>query len=162
AAGTRQSPACAVSSVVKGEEGDPSGGVSSVGGEDGGDVDFVGVRAPGAEDLDVLADLEHRQVGGGRRLGPDGDGLAGHDVAEHLLAVVVEVEFAVGDVLDVALDVHDVEPDRLGGEDAVGHEDAAGVEAVAGLGRLEGDRAELDRKSTRLNSSHVKISYAVF
>src|SRR5690606_41744538 len=31
--------------------------------------------------------------------------------------------------------------------------------AVAGLLLLEGD---LDRKSTRLNSSHVKISYAVF
>src|SRR5690606_40462238 len=26
----------------------------------------------------------------------------------------------------------------------------------------EGDRQRLDRKSTRLNSSHVKISYAVF
>src|SRR5690606_40414606 len=29
-------------------------------------------------------------------------------------------------------------------------------------GRLSGARSLLDRKSTRLNSSHVKISYAVF
>src|SRR5690606_41410402 len=42
------------------------------------------------------------------------------------------------------------------------------VEAVAGARRdLEqsvglGDPVQLDRKSTRLNSSHVKISYAVF
>src|SRR5690349_22432598 len=28
--------------------------------------------------------------------------------------------------------------------------------------RAEGDRLNLDRKSTRLNSSHVEISYAVF
>src|SRR5690606_41822325 len=35
---------------------------------------------------------------------------------------------------------------------------------VAVVAELEGDRADVrgDRKSTRLNSSHVKISYAVF
>src|SRR5690606_41871262 len=31
-----------------------------------------------------------------------------------------------------------------------------------GVFRRRGSRASLDRKSTRLNSSHVKISYAVF
>src|SRR5690554_7430872 len=30
------------------------------------------------------------------------------------------------------------------------------------LGRTEGQLVRLDRKSTRLNSSHVRISYAVF
>src|SRR5690606_40326037 len=48
--------------------------------------------------------------------------------------------------------------------------DAAGVDANAGAqrnvfddGRGGGvDRIQADRKSTRLNSSHVKISYAVF
>src|SRR5690606_41837232 len=38
---------------------------------------------------------------------------------------------------------------------------AVGGGSVAGLG-VAGRPTELDRKSTRLNSSHVKISYAVF
>ena len=33
---------------------------------------------------------------------------------------------------------------------------------VGGLPEYEGDASYLDRKSTRLNSSHVRISYAVF
>src|SRR5438270_2647991 len=33
---------------------------------------------------------------------------------------------------------------------------------LIGLGLLEKKRKELDRKSTRLNSSHSQISYAVF
>src|SRR5690606_40116109 len=38
-----------------------------------------------------------------------------------------------------------------------------GVDALHGGGeRLHGGQAGQDRKSTRLNSSHVKISYAVF
>src|SRR5690606_40303448 len=46
----------------------------------------------------------------------------------------------------------------LGGEQAVGDADLLG-----GTGQAQGgDIALLDRKSTRLNSSHVKISYAVF
>src|SRR5690606_41572385 len=82
----------------------------------------------------------------------------------------------------------DVLPARLQGElgDAFGHGGVAegftgvGVDrdhvrfaggergrtgAVLGEGRREVDRGaldRLDRKSTRLNSSHVKISYAVF
>src|SRR5690606_39588181 len=50
---------------------------------------------------------------------------------------------------------------------AIGVVGAAGVRSRVGL-RREGQgiagekRGERDRKSTRLNSSHVKISYAVF
>src|SRR5690606_41517801 len=36
------------------------------------------------------------------------------------------------------------------------------LRALAHLVRLEEFRWQVDRKSTRLNSSHVKISYAVF
>src|SRR3712207_7414247 len=57
---------------------------------------------------------------------------------------------------------------------AVGGGDLAGVQAArpaGGLGRVRrggrrradpGDHLDLDRKSTRLNSSHANISYAVF
>src|SRR3712207_8393056 len=38
----------------------------------------------------------------------------------------------------------------------------AGQRTVLGGGETEGDRSEADRKSTRLNSSHANISYAVF
>src|SRR5690606_42028808 len=44
-------------------------------------------------------------------------------------------------------------------------EEAGLVRRELGLGRLRAARElleQLDRKSTRLNSSHVKISYAVF
>src|SRR5690349_22601114 len=59
------------------------------------------------------------------------------------------------------------EPDRpLGGAGEVeGEGEAAPVGAVVGQGdgRIEEGRTEVpDRKSTRLNSSHVEISYAVF
>src|SRR5690606_21461888 len=36
------------------------------------------------------------------------------------------------------------------------------IEFFAGDGFIKSDAGQLDRKSTRLNSSHVKISYAVF
>src|SRR3989442_12053026 len=36
------------------------------------------------------------------------------------------------------------------------------VMAAAGRGEIAGWKIALDRKSTRLNSSHVRISYAVF
>src|SRR5436309_12619642 len=38
----------------------------------------------------------------------------------------------------------------------------SGDQRKVGQIRLTADRARQDRKSTRLNSSHVKISYAVF
>src|SRR5690606_41457532 len=37
-----------------------------------------------------------------------------------------------------------------------------GAQYVGEVTHLRTENAELDRKSTRLNSSHVKISYAVF
>src|SRR5207302_8947837 len=54
---------------------------------------------------------------------------------------------------------------RVAGERLVrGHTRAAGVSRtlVAGVVGIADQVAPLDRKSTRLNSSHVKISYAVF
>src|SRR5690606_37807914 len=54
------------------------------------------------------------------------------------------------------------EPDAQLGADRAEHGDAgARAPARAGRGDAGGD-AGADRKSTRLNSSHVKISYAVF
>src|SRR2546430_5373575 len=37
-----------------------------------------------------------------------------------------------------------------------------GIAGIAGLEDLDRDRSAVDRKSTRLNSSHSQISYAVF
>src|SRR5690606_41939972 len=50
-----------------------------------------------------------------------------------------------------------VRPDLLG---CLGRR--AGDAVLAQLGSLAADGSGADRKSTRLNSSHVKISYAVF
>src|SRR3712207_7995506 len=54
----------------------------------------------------------------------------------------------------------------LEGGVGVGDDPAAGLDvddAILDQGRPEGDgRLQLDRKSTRLNSSHANISYAVF
>src|SRR5258707_5018958 len=53
----------------------------------------------------------------------------------------------------------DVFGDALQGLFALGH----GLEELAdAVGHADQVRAELDRKSTRLNSSHANISYAVF
>src|SRR5690606_42073582 len=43
-----------------------------------------------------------------------------------------------------------------------GRGEVVGVEVVVGVGDGFGEVLAQDRKSTRLNSSHVKISYAVF
>src|SRR3989442_10106824 len=44
-----------------------------------------------------------------------------------------------------------------------GHVEPAGAVGRVGAGRVVGcERDDRDRKSTRLNSSHVRISYAVF
>src|SRR5690242_21776606 len=37
-----------------------------------------------------------------------------------------------------------------------------GEQRFGGVARADGERGERDRKSTRLNSSHMSISYAVF
>src|SRR5699024_12644574 len=39
---------------------------------------------------------------------------------------------------------------------------AVGISVEAELGKIGGTEDDIDRKSTRLNSSHVSISYAVF
>src|SRR5437870_8176133 len=45
---------------------------------------------------------------------------------------------------------------------AQNHEAAHGARDFGGFARMVGNPATRDRKSTRLNSSHVAISYAVF
>src|SRR5690349_24214756 len=59
---------------------------------------------------------------------------------------------------------HQLEPvDRPPHRAVVGEGARAGTEDVgADQVHLNGDSGEEDRKSTRLNSSHVEISYAVF
>src|SRR3712207_7788696 len=42
------------------------------------------------------------------------------------------------------------------------HDPTEELEARSGKGRYERDKCDIDRKSTRLNSSHANISYAVF
>src|SRR2546427_8876482 len=44
----------------------------------------------------------------------------------------------------------------------VHHERVRGIRELDGRSVLDGHEARLDRKSTRLNSSHSQISYAVF
>src|SRR5690606_41747001 len=56
---------------------------------------------------------------------------------------------------------------RVADDSGLGHVDPAGLQGLAGGGQRAGQAfGEVDeggdRKSTRLNSSHVKISYAVF
>src|SRR3712207_6882831 len=46
--------------------------------------------------------------------------------------------------------------------DEGGQQAPGGAEDRVGVVALDGDRATEDRKSTRLNSSHANISYAVF
>src|SRR5574343_1008127 len=48
------------------------------------------------------------------------------------------------------------------GEDYRARIYAAGYEAGRRAARIEAFRDDIDRKSTRLNSSHITISYAVF
>src|SRR5215469_7838222 len=83
-------------------------------------------------------------------------------VAAHLgggtvgdLAAVIEHDHVIGDPHhDIHIVLDEQYPDLL----FVSHAEQKIVE----LGRLAGIEAGGDRKSTRLNSSHVEISYAVF
>src|SRR5690606_40724741 len=99
------------------------------------------------------------------------DGLAEgeHGVEVHGLAAAVGgIPLAAVDHLAEVDDVLQAVDEPGGGREAV----APGasrllVVALDGLGEVQvGDEADVglveDRKSTRLNSSHVKISYAVF
>src|SRR5690606_38840096 len=70
-----------------------------------------------------------------------------------------------GDGHRLVANVHPANHRSLGtddGEPQLGHGQAAFVDLVYLVGDLDQLRVEQDRKSTRLNSSHVKISYAVF
>src|SRR3712207_8799201 len=51
---------------------------------------------------------------------------------------------------------------RLGGEKALGQVIRLGQEEPVPVAETEGHVRPADRKSTRLNSSHANISYAVF
>src|SRR5258708_17268116 len=75
-----------------------------------------------------------------------------------LFRSVLVVELDVGEI--VALEIGDP-VQRLGADDrlAVDADDVAGA---VELDRTAGQRLGEDRKSTRLNSSHQIISYAVF
>src|SRR5438477_8376666 len=86
-----------------------------------------------------------------RQPGPDRGALPLRRVPVDLLARVLREEGERGDCVP-ALDGLSA-PDQGGGDRAAG----------ARHPRLERDaRLPLDRKSTRLNSSHMSISYAVF
>src|SRR5690606_41802561 len=52
--------------------------------------------------------------------------------------------------------------DEVGARTSRDHRQGRRAQVVGGTPCLERHLARLDRKSTRLNSSHVKISYAVF
>src|SRR5690606_41675968 len=82
------------------------------------------------------------------------------DLADH-----VECAYQVDhdDLLEQIQSVWAVPADSTRGRGYTGTTDQAEQGAEC-LGRLDGRRCIrfLDRKSTRLNSSHVKISYAVF
>src|SRR5690606_41582750 len=75
----------------------------------------------------------------------------------HLLQVVERDQ--VLEVVDLARHHEEGHHHREAGEDGAGHE--VGREDGGMPAGHDGHR-EVDRKSTRLNSSHVKISYAVF
>src|SRR5690349_24921748 len=57
------------------------------------------------------------------------------------------------------LSLHDALPIFRGDEDGERNRE---IETPAFLGQIGGREIDRDRKSTRLNSSHVEISYAVF
>src|SRR6266498_4172099 len=100
-----------------------------------------------------------------------------HHLLDHVLRLVVdpEVQAELGGPLKllVAACVPDhVRPRKVGKLDGGGADPAAdcidqhrlaGLEPPAGEEHVpSGSEGDLDRKSTRLNSSHVRISYAVF
>src|SRR5690606_41422889 len=111
-----------------------------------------GAAGPADEALDVVGGVGEAGV-------READALLGQDLQRAQLVA------RAGDRLRSvdAVDVHHLElPDHRGAVERVGGADPwdHGVEALERLA-VVGDRRP-DRKSTRLNSSHVKISYAVF
>src|SRR2546422_1653724 len=88
----------------------------------------------------------HAALGGAEHLGV----LALHPTPEYMIPGHVEDDAARG------LDVHQL--DRLPG----GEHRAAQIHGEKPVELLDAGKASRDRKSTRLNSSHGYISYAVF
>src|SRR5436309_1329096 len=107
-------------------------------------------RHAALDGLHHVVDGQGRDRGGGERLHLDAGLVHGaHARLDGQLAaaqVVAERDVHTGDAQRMA------ERDELGG--ALGAQDAGGAR--------DAEDVALDRKSTRLNSSHVKISYAVF
>src|SRR5437899_12918681 len=60
------------------------------------------------------------------------------------------------------LSLHDALPISVMGDDVAQEPHAAGLDIHLHLRDVDGARVGEDRKSTRLNSSHLGISYAVF
>src|SRR5690606_1368901 len=73
-----------------------------------------------------------------------------------------DAEFVEADVadLDQVSGLVSTAVERFGGLHVMVNN--AGISGTRHRSLLDDDLAEIDRKSTRLNSSHVKISYAVF
>src|SRR5699024_11579348 len=78
------------------------------------------------------------------------------------LLLAVAVAAAAGLVAFLSPCVLPVVPGYLGYVSGLAGQGAVGVGAARGRGRRPRGRGGPDRKSTRLNSSHVSISYAVF
>src|SRR5690606_40863723 len=105
----------------------------------GGELEQLGQRVRDQVGAEWQSELvsERGRLAGGRG--------AGHRGVDH---PVVGVDPAAGEVV------------RVRGEGGFEGPDP-GLERCGGA-RLVGGQVGIDRKSTRLNSSHVKISYAVF
>src|SRR5690606_40419856 len=87
---------------------------------------------------------------------------AGADAADHVSALGIDVQDANGNLLGSAVDVSGT-PATLQEGDLIINGIAIGkISPQEDGGALDDDATLADRKSTRLNSSHVKISYAVF
>src|ERR1035437_4246966 len=105
-----------------------------------------GAQHGGPADVDVLDEFREGCTG-----------LGGH----FLETVEVDHHHVDGDDA-VSLDRRHVFGVAAHGEDAAGDAGVHGLDAaIQHLGK-PGDVADIDRKSTRLNSSHANISYAVF
>src|SRR2546430_7655027 len=98
-------------------------------------------------DQSALTDLAERLVAAARRAGAD----AADALAVRSVSLAVEVR-------DSAVE----ESERSEGDDVGLRAFVGRRQAVVSTNDIKADATELDRKSTRLNSSHSQISYAVF
>src|SRR5690606_16080004 len=82
-----------------------------------------------------------------------------HKIADEALLQSKELERTFDDILNDVKRISD-----MASEIATASEEQVAVsrEVARSMEMIRDDSAQTDRKSTRLNSSHVKISYAVF